>query len=537
MYSVFLADDEPIVLEGIRNKIDWENSGFTFVGEATDGELALSMIHDIKPDILITDIKMPFMDGLELARTLRKIQPWIRIIILSGHDEFDYAKKAISVGVEDYILKPFTHEELLASLNKVAVSLDKERKQISDISRLKEELESSTILLRNSFLTDLVTGAADSSVMTDRASELGIDLIARYYKIIISALFCGPENRQVIQETKSRLLSYANNRRDMISFFAEPQRLVSILKGNSESEIEDECFSVADAVEHLVAQSSGCGVISVIGKTADHFSQISGSYKDAAEILSRVKSRNKSRILNAEDLRNPADASGKKESAGDILLHDDPSVDKLKYAGKNEIDRMIEQYLNLLNDNEGQFNVISSYLLVDLIVSVSKLVESLGGTVNDVMPELRSAAFVEKAGKDEASFAAEIRRVLETVLDWRDSKMQGKYGDVILRAKKYIAENYASQDICLASVADEVHLSPNHFSTIFSQECGITFIEYLTDVRVESAKKLLRESGLKGADIAYECGFSDPHYFSFIFKKKTGVSPREYKESLKNSAR
>ena len=120
MYSVFLVDDEPIVLEGIRTKIDWDNSGFSFAGEATDGEIALSMIHELKPDILITDIKMPFMDGLQLAAAVKKIQPWIKIIILSGHDEFDYAKKAISIGIEDYLLKPFTSEEVIASLKKTA---------------------------------------------------------------------------------------------------------------------------------------------------------------------------------------------------------------------------------------------------------------------------------------------------------------------------------------------------------------------------------------------------------------------------------
>src|SRR5574344_1526643 len=126
MYSVFIVDDEIVVREGLRNNIDWENSQFKFAGEAGDGEIALSMIQEIKPDILITDIKMPFMDGLELAQTVKKLLPWIRIIILSGHDEFDYAKKAISIGVDDYILKPFTPEELLACMNKVAEDLSEQ---------------------------------------------------------------------------------------------------------------------------------------------------------------------------------------------------------------------------------------------------------------------------------------------------------------------------------------------------------------------------------------------------------------------------
>lgn len=220
MYSVFIVDDEHIVLEGIRSTIDWENSQFTFAGEASDGELALSMIHEMKPDILITDIKMPFMDGLELARILKKIQPWIRIIILSGHDEFEYAKAAISIGVEDYILKPFTHEDLLKSLNKVAANLDKEKKQLSDISQLKEELESNAALLKNKFLTDLVLGNLPHAAAMQKAETLGLDFISHYYKIIINELRSENQNRNAIQEAKGRLISLVKNWTDVISFLS-----------------------------------------------------------------------------------------------------------------------------------------------------------------------------------------------------------------------------------------------------------------------------------------------------------------------------
>ena len=148
MYSVFIVDDEPIVLDGIRSRIDWEANGFTFAGEAGDGEIALSMIHEIKPDILITDIKMPFMDGLQLAQEVKRTQPWIKIIILSGHDEFDYAKKAISIGIQDYILKPFTPEEITAGLKKAAGEIDRERMQFSDITKMKEELKPKEALIK-----------------------------------------------------------------------------------------------------------------------------------------------------------------------------------------------------------------------------------------------------------------------------------------------------------------------------------------------------------------------------------------------------
>ena len=521
MYSVFIVDDEHIVLEGIRNTIDWENSQFTFAGEAS-GELALSMIHEMKPDILITDIKMPFMDGLELARILKKIQPWIRIIILSGHDEFEYAKAAISIGVEDYILKPFTHDDLLKSLNKVAANLDKEKKQLSDMTQLREELESNSTLMRNKFLSDLVFGNIDHAEAMQKASTLNLDFISRYYKIIINDLRNEKQNHNAIQEAKVRLNSLVKNWPDVISFFIGPERCVCILKGNSKEDIENSSFDYAEAIEHIVTQRLDCNVISSISKTVDHFSQIGECYNDADKILQMTRIWNKSRILSSDDVKNSSD--------GQLSLQDkDPLVDNLKYAGKNEIDTIINHYIEILNDNSQSFTVIASYLLVDVIMAVSKLIEELDGKVNEIMPEILQHSFIEESVQNEEIFVKNVRNILSRLLDYRDSRIQGRYGDVIIKAKDYIEKNYASQDTCLTTVAEEVHLSPNHFSTIFSQECGITFIEFLTNVRVEAAKKLLKETDMKGSDIAYECGFGDPHYFSFIFKKTTGISPREYR--------
>lgn len=525
MYSVFIVDDEHIVLEGIRNTIDWDNSQFTFAGEASDGELALSMIHEMKPDILITDIKMPFMDGLELARILKKIQPWIRIIILSGHDEFEYAKAAISIGVEDYILKPFTHEDILKSLNKVAADLDKEKKHLSDISQLREELESNSMLLKNKFLTDLMLGNCDYSEAMQKASSMNLDFLAHYYKIIINELRSENQNHTAIQEAQGRLNSLVKNWSDVISFYIGPDRNVCILKGNSVEDIENTSFDYAEAIEHIITQRLDCNVISSISKTIDHFSQISECYDDADKLLKMTRIWNKSRILSSDDVNNSSD--------GQISLQDkDPLVDNLKYAGKNEIDTIIDHYLQILNDNSQSFTVIASYLLVDVIMAVTKLIEELDGDVKEIMPEILQRSFVENSVQNEETFIKNVRSILTRLLDYRDSRIQGRYGDVIIKAKAYIEKNYASQDTCLTTVAEEVHLSPNHFSTIFSQECGITFIEFLTNVRIEAAKKFLKETDMKGSDIAYECGFGDPHYFSFIFKKTTGISPREYKASF-----
>jgi two-component system response regulator YesN len=524
MYSVFLVDDESIVLEGIRTKINWEESGFTYAGEATDGELAFSMIQEIKPDILITDIKMPFMDGLSLSQMLKKIQPWIKIIILTGHDEFDYAKKAISVGIEDFILKPFSPEELLASLNKIAIELDKERKQFSDMVHLKEELESTTALLRDKFLTDLVQGNLDTTTSMQRAENLQIDLLSRFYVVSISEIHPVDNNSNFFSEAKVRLFDLLREKNDCIAFFITPNKFVCIVKSNSEKGKEDECYNIAEAIAHELSKNLDCTVVTAIGNSVEHVSHITNSYKDAERVLELCRAVKKNRIVSVEDIKQSSD--------GLISLQEnDPLVDQLKYAGEGEIDKIITQFMGLLQNNSEHFSIIASYLLVDVIMAVSKLVEDLGGNIKNVMPEILTHAFVDNAVKDQETFISEIRRVLTVILGYRNSRMQGKYGDVILKAKQFIEKNYASQDTCLSSVSEQVHLSPNHFSTIFSQECGVTFIEYLTEVRIEQAKKLLKTTDMKGSDIAYETGFSDPHYFSFIFKKTTGLSPREYRNS------
>ncbi|MBR5402091.1 MAG: response regulator [Treponema sp.] len=530
MYSVFAVDDEPIVLEGIRSKIDWEGSGFNFVGEATDGEIALSMLHELKPDILITDIKMPFMDGLELAAAIKRIQPWIKIIILSGHDEFDYAKKAISIGIEEYLLKPFTPDELLESLKKAAAQIDRERKQLSDISKLREELKSTEMLKKKEFLNNLVHAAEDMTGIVEKSQELGFNLISRFYKVMISRIQSRTDNVQNLQEACSLLNSYSTAWEQAECFFHHSNLLVCIFKGSTREELDESIFHAAETIGHIATKNDDCTVLTAIGKTVEHLSQLNLSYEDAKRILDIEDKESQNRIISSDDLEEDSAKNGQGGAAEILeLKENDPLVDRLKYAGQNEIAAIIDESMALIRNNPGQFSVFASYILVDLIFAVSKLVEKLGGDIKQVNPEILQRKFLEQAVLDEAHFTKAMEQVLSFALEYRDSKITGKYGAVILKAKRFIEENYADPNTTLTTVAEAVCLSPNHFSTIFSQECKTTFIEYLTNVRIENAKRLMKETDMKGYDIAYECGFSDPHYFSYIFKKNTGLSPREYK--------
>ena len=180
MIKVFLVEDEVVMRNGIKNNIPWEKEGLIFAGEASDGELAYPMIKKAQPDILITDIRMPFMDGLELSELVKKEFPKIKIIILSGYNEFDYAKQAIHIGVTDYLLKPITASKLLEAVKKVADVIEKEREEEGMLERYRLEMAENTVLERQRLFRDLVTSRINFKEALERGEELGLELSASF---------------------------------------------------------------------------------------------------------------------------------------------------------------------------------------------------------------------------------------------------------------------------------------------------------------------------------------------------------------------
>ena len=188
--KVFLVDDEIVVREGIRESFPWDDTPYTLVGEAPDGEMALPMIRDTNPDIVITDIKMPFMDGIELCRTLRGQMPWIGIIVLSGYDEFEYARRCIQLGVREYLLKPINAEELREVLDKVSSQLAEERKTLEHAASLRARMESGGKFLKEKLIGSLFSDEAmegDANNALQQLSAMGCNINAAYYAVIDAA--------------------------------------------------------------------------------------------------------------------------------------------------------------------------------------------------------------------------------------------------------------------------------------------------------------------------------------------------------------
>ncbi|MDR0622839.1 MAG: response regulator [Treponema sp.] len=540
MYKVFLVEDEIVVREGIRNSVPWENTRYTLAGEAPDGEMALSIIRDIKPDILITDIRMPFMDGLTLCRVVKKTMPWIKIIILSGHDEFEYARKAISIGVEEYLLKPVSSQDMLAALDKISSRIDEEKENLLGIEDLKKQAQSHADILRERWLLDLVHGRIPAGSVVEQARETGIDLIARSYIAAVIVLLPSPENSpgaagpfipakkiiKTITEKYSNALLFSVDEKKHILLLKEPASAGDggEIKQVDES-IEESVYAIAQGIKHEVERNTKCRVAVGIGPPAERLGEISKSFYTAETIVARQEALGIFRIAGKGDM--PGDENF--DETGLLHIDGDPLLARLKYAARNDVDSIIRGYTEILGERSGENRMLEYYILGDIVVAASKIIEELGGDIRKIIPFSLNQNEIMEIINSREIFYEKIRLLLQAVIEFRDSQTEGRYRSVILKAREYIDRNYGDQSISLHTVASHVGISPNHLSAVFSQETGENFIEYLTRVRIERAKHLLKNTSMKSAEIAYETGFSDPHYFSFIFKKNTGLSPREYR--------
>ena len=225
------------------------------------------------------------------------------------------------------------------------------------------------------------------------------------------------------------------------------------------------------------------------------------------------------------------DLAGLRNISGDLFLT------RLKYAAKKDIDSILQEYTSILEDNWGDNPMHVYFLFGEIIVSASKIAEIYGGDIREIAPFSLNHDNIQKIINSRSSFSESVKSLLSALIEFRDSRSGGRYQSVIVKAREYIDMNFSSANVSLYSTAEHVGISPNHLSAVFAQENGENFIGYLTRVRIERAKHLLTETAMKNADIANETGFNDPHYFSYIFKKNTGFSPKEWRlkgKSLKN---
>lgn len=520
-YKVFFVEDEIITREGIRENVDWLSSGFEFCGEAADGEMALPLLRTSQPDVLITDIKMPFMDGLQLSKIVRERMPWIKIVILSGHDEFEYAQKAISLGVTEYLLKPVTVQKLQTVLQKLAGQLDQERKEQANLKKLQEQLEENRTMLRERLLSKLVIGAVSPAEAVEQGQTLGLDLVARHYLVMILKLELGDRTEQYDHDEYQRIQETITERvekdPDVFLLKRDWGDITLIMKGSTPEYLEEERDVLLEGIYQIVANSRYKLAVG-IGPSKDRIADISLSFVDA---LLRIQSRDNNLELNQ--------TIEQKE----LLKLDKVAIENYLHSGKkDEFNEYFNKYIGGLGETALRSTLIKNYIFVDVILATAKIVNELGFEIDKVIPELNSIEMILSNVKSVEELQEQAYKILSIGLSYRDSRPNGQHVHLIHQAKEYIEQHYADPNLSLNEVAACANLSASHFSVVFSQETHQTFKEYLTEIRMTRAKELLRMTTLRSADIAYKVGYNDPHYFSSVFKKHTGLSPIEFRSQV-----
>lgn len=522
MMKLFVADDEEIIRAGIRNCIEKRADIFTICGEAEDGEMALPLIQELRPDILIADVRMPFVDGLDLAALVKRAMPWVHIIIVSGHDEFEYAQKALNVGVDAYILKPVNSAKLLEVLTEVAERIEKEKKTYLEMEESLKRDELETTILREHFLSELVVGAVGLNEALQAAQRHKVSLISKKYVVCQAALSgfaAGDEPARI------RLLGnhVFGERTDCLWFLQSNDQMVFIVKGEHEPAVREAAYETAQILRHEMKRYLAMDVSVGIGSIVDRIGELPKSYADARSVFGSGLIFRGSKVIGSEDVK--LDRISQKQ----MLSLNVPLGEQLRHASQKDLAQILDNYFKEISDESLDSHLLRYYLLTDLIVTASRLTQEKGEMQKLISENPRQVFELASSLEDSRGFAMEL---LTEMISLRSASSTIPYGQEIRNAREYIDAHYSDPDISLHTVAKEVGFSPSHFSAIFSQETGETFIEYLTKRRVEAAKTMLQDKKNKLHEIAPAIGYNDPHYFSYVFKKNTGMSPKEFRSSL-----
>ncbi len=517
MMKVFLVDDEIAIRENLRNSFPWEEKGYQLVGEAPDGEMALPMLRDLNADILLTDIRMPFMDGMQLCAEVQRTMPWVERIILSGYDDFAYAQRAISLGVKEYLLKPVTAKELEEALDRVRRQIEEKRRERESMSALRERLNSGNRFLQDKLLAALFTEEGDpedDEAVLRQMRELGVNLAAPCYCVIDIAFSAEGDRRMAC---RNALVSLAEMSGGGVQVCKSPKGARALVMGDNPEDTEERAYSFAGSVLHLPEMEQEKNLLVSVGETVSGFSLIRQSMKGARHLrhLETAEGPAGRKIISVgEDNGALAPLTATELS---------PLYERLQYAAEDEVEGILTEYTRSMDPT-----LALGYLRVAALLAARRIVQEGEGDPREVLED----GLVEDAlhTEGEAGFQR-LAELLRRAIAYRNGRRAG-YGDpLISRARAFLSEKYADPNLMLQDVAGEVHLSQSHFSTVFAQETGLTFTQYLTALRIGKARELLEATDLRSSQIALEVGYNDPHYFSYLFKKNTGMTPSEYRKA------
>lgn len=531
MIKVFLVEDEFVVREGIKKNIDWAGHGYEFCGEASDGELAYPLIKKEQPDIVITDIRMPFMNGLELSKLIKKEMPWIEIIILSGFEEFEYAKEGIKIGVAQYLTKPISGEDLLKEVDALSAKIEENKREREIREKYLLEMKEDIINQRKEFFENLVTGSKPSIELISDAEQLEMNISAICYDIMLVKMHVFAHSQEEYSQRLVSIEEELENNIDeetVIMFDRDLEGKAFLFKADSKEKLDDAINSFVEKSKEIFAKYDGIGYFGGIGEIAERIGDIPMSFETANKAFTKRYFSTESEFIRSSEIEDKTDTIDQFDVENvDIKSFDRVKIKEfLKFGDGAETEYFVDEFFLGLGSNAIKSQMFRQYITMDLYFSIVEFINN----ISQEKAETVLSGLKPDIVRSEEESRDYIISIINKGIEVRENNASGHNNDIVDDIKKYIEENYADEDLSLNSMASHVNFSPNHLSMIFSQQTGNTLIKYLTDFRMNKAKELLKCTNKKSSEISIMVGYKDPHYFSYLFKKTQGVTPTQFRE-------
>jgi two-component system response regulator YesN len=532
---VVLVDDEPIFREGLAADVPWAELGMELVGLAEDGEQALEIIGQQHPDLIITDVRMPFVDGLELVARTQVFLPEAVFVIISGHDEFQYAQRALRLGVKEYVLKPIDLDQLQSTLRKIGAEYENRKNERDEARRLEEAVRQSKPLLRESFFKDLISRQIDSRMIRSRLDEFGYQPRQRLWVAAIVSLdthintdrtefeasYCGLD-----WSLYSLLKELTAGEETTVAFSTAEDECVLCFSSSNEIKLKKKVSGVFKLIHERAAWEIGCTASMAIGSMVDSAEKLWRSHDQALQALRWRYLLGRDREIWYVDI--PVD-----DRTGQVSLRhlDGAFFTDITIGNWHAVEEAIGALIQDMREQGEQASACIQIVVATLFAEIRKILEDLG-IMAEKSSELAFQGYqkilkqptIEDTKKELLVFLANAMKMIE-------KQRLGRFKLVIEGAKKYIQTHFKDNKLSLEQVARAVAMSPCYLSAIFKPESGQTLREYITSLRLKRAKELLEVTAYRVGEVGYAVGFNNPTYFSTIFKKYFGISPAEYREA------
>ena len=526
-YTVLLVDDEEEVFQVIMKKLDWESMGFSIAGYARNGVEALEMAEELQPDVVMTDIKMPYMDGLTLCKKLKELYQKVKVIIFSGFDEFEYAKEAIKIEAEEYILKPINSNELREVFERIKVNLDKELDEKRNIDKLREYYMESLPVLQENFYTSLIEGRIPESQIEKYVQNYQINLTGPYYVVtVLHISTTNPENVPIdpflltvsVKKLAEEQLTEKWNCRT-VTYLGDILVIAQLSDVDSVTHFTDDMDRFCKMAKRVCKAKITAG----IGHVCSGPEELQMSYLGAKNAVSYRVLYGNTRAINIAEIDPQENAD---------LPWEEPFIQKIiKKVKVGEEQPLLDAIAEFTEKLAGSKMSLQRYriLIMELITELSRFgannqinLEDVFGGNGDVYTRAMQLESTDALREWLCENCLKLQKQVQ-------NERQDTTKSFVSKAIDYVKEHYADTDLGIETICGYLNVSAAYFSTVFKKETGKTFINYLTDYRMEEAVELLLTQNEKTYVIAEKVGYTDPNYFSYVFKKQFGMSPSKYK--------